>query len=113
MSLDIEIVLQEPLLLLLLLHVVVFQLRVLHTCLSVTHNENEAGDERPLTDGEGDRFDEIPAKPVDVEDSIVARNELDGVERGHRSHHSPVFEEFSRLNLLLLLLQLVELGLSH
>ena len=50
MPLDIEIVLQKPLLLLLLLHVVVLQLGVLDASISITHNEDETGDEGTLSD---------------------------------------------------------------
>ena len=109
-SLDVEVVLDEPLLLFLLLHVVVLELGVLNTCLSVPHDEEQAGDEGTLSDRERNWLNKIPSEPLNVEDAVVTQDKLSSVEHRHQGNSHLVSTLLTSFNGHLLLFQLVKLG---
>lgn len=110
-SLQIELVLIVPHPLF-FLQVVGLQARVFDIGATVSHNVEQAQDEASLADSVCHWLNQIPTEPGDIEDAVVAHEELESEKACHACDLQSVTSPFCRLNLIFMFLQLLELSIG-
>jgi hypothetical protein len=106
-TVQVEVVLADPLALALLEEVVV-QLCVLYAVPLVLHHKDQASDHAALRNSVRHWLDQIPAQPWHHKDSVVANTELQCEPGSHRSEDLLLLLRFDFLDLFVTLLELFQ-----
>ena len=86
---------------------------ILHADSSVPQYVDETQHERALSRRVSQWLDQIPSKPLHVEDGVISHQELHREEGGHTQENEVSTRNFRLLNLLLSLFELLEFSASN